>query len=86
MSQETRQIYRESLDKKSASVWWAKFNTQNLLFFFWTLSCMVRTQIGRKILGGHHACLGDIMQNIAITNGRLLLVFRQEPGTSFTIE
>ena len=24
---------------------------------------MVITQIGRKKLGGHHACLGDIMQN-----------------------
>ena len=26
---------------------------------------MVITQIGRKILGGHHACLGDIVRNIA---------------------
>ena len=25
---------------------------------------MVITQIGRKKLGGHRACLGDIMQNI----------------------
>ena len=40
-------------------------NTQNFLFFFWTVSCIVITQSGRKKLGGHHACLGDIMQNIA---------------------
>ena len=26
---------------------------------------MVITQIGRKMLGGHRACLGDIVQNIA---------------------
>ena len=26
---------------------------------------MVITQIGRKKLGGHHACLEDIVQNIA---------------------
>ena len=26
---------------------------------------MVITQIGRKKLGGHHACLGDIVQNIS---------------------
>ena len=26
---------------------------------------MVRTQIGRKKLGGHHACLGDIVRNIS---------------------
>ena len=26
---------------------------------------MVMTQIGWKKLGGHRACLGDIMQNIA---------------------
>ena len=26
---------------------------------------MVITQIGRKTLGGHHACLGDIVQNIS---------------------
>ena len=26
---------------------------------------MVITQIGRKKLGGHHTCLGDVMQNIA---------------------
>ena len=26
---------------------------------------MIITQIGRKQLGGHRACLGDIMQNIA---------------------
>ena len=25
---------------------------------------MVITQIGRKKLGGHHACLGDIVRNI----------------------
>ena len=40
-------------------------NTQNFLLFFWTWSCMVITQNGRKILWGHHACLGDIMQSIA---------------------
>ena len=26
---------------------------------------MVITQIGRKKLGGHHPCLGDIVQNIS---------------------
>ena len=26
---------------------------------------MVITQIGRKKLGGHHACLGDIVRNIS---------------------
>ena len=26
---------------------------------------MVITRIGRKKLGGHHACLGDIVQNIS---------------------
>ena len=26
---------------------------------------MVITQIGRKRLGGHHACLGDIVRNIS---------------------
>ena len=26
---------------------------------------MVTTQIGRKKLGGHHACLGDIVRNIS---------------------
>ena len=26
---------------------------------------MVITQIGRKTLGGHHACLGDIVRNIS---------------------
>ena len=26
---------------------------------------MVITQIGRKKLGGHHACLGDSVQNIS---------------------
>ena len=33
--------------------------------FFWTQSCMVITQNGRNKLWGHHACLGDIMQNMA---------------------
>ena len=26
---------------------------------------MVITRIGRKKLGGHHACLGDIVRNIS---------------------
>ena len=26
---------------------------------------MVRTQIGRKKLGGHHVCFGDIVRNIS---------------------
>ena len=26
---------------------------------------MVITQIGRKKLGGHHTCLGDIVRNIS---------------------
>ena len=26
---------------------------------------MVITQIGRKKLGGHHVCLGDIVRNIS---------------------
>ena len=26
---------------------------------------MVITQIGRKKIGGHHACLGDIVRNIS---------------------
>ena len=26
---------------------------------------VVITQIGRKKLGGHHACLGDIIRNIS---------------------
>ena len=30
---------------------------------------------------GHRTCLGDIMQNIAKMN---LLIFRGEPGASFT--
>ena len=37
---------------------------------------MATTQIGKKI-GGHRACLGDIMQNIAKIRGK--------PGASFTI-
>ena len=44
---------------------------------------MVITQNGRKKLWGHHACLGDILQNIA-KMGVFLLVFRGEPGASFT--
>ena len=43
---------------------------------------MVITQIGRKKLWGHLACLGD-MQNIA-KNGCLLLIFRGEPGATST--
>ena len=31
----------------------------------WKWSYVVITQIDRKKLGGHHVCLGDIMQNIA---------------------
>ena len=44
---------------------------------------MVVTQIGRKKLGGHRACLGHIMQNIAkmgvfcsFTEGNLERVFK----------
>ena len=44
---------------------------------------MVITQNGRKKLWGHRACLGDILQNIA-KMGVFLLVFRGEPGASFT--
>ena len=43
---------------------------------------MVITQIGRKKLGGHHACLGDI-RNIS-KMGVFLLIFLREPGASFT--
>ena len=35
-------------------------------------------------LGGHRACLGDIVQNIAKMRGFFLLIFRGEPGASFT--
>ena len=44
---------------------------------------MVTTQIGRKKLGGHHACLGDIARNIA-KMGVFLLIFCGEPGAGFT--
>ena len=44
---------------------------------------MVITQIGRKKLGGHRACLEDIARNIA-KMGVFLLIFRGEPGASFT--
>ena len=30
---------------------------------------MVITQISRKKLGGHHACLGDIVRNISKMGG-----------------
>ena len=35
---------------------------------------MVITQIGRKKLGDHHACLGDVVRNIA-KMGVFLLIF-----------
>ena len=35
---------------------------------------MVVTYIGRKTLGGHHACLGDIVRNISKV-GVFLLIF-----------
>ena len=44
---------------------------------------MVITQIGRKKLGGHHACLGDIVRNISKMVD-FLLIFCGEPGASFT--
>ena len=47
-----------------------------LRIFSWRSIHMATTQIGKKI-GGHRACLGDIMQNIAKIRGK--------PGASFTI-
>ena len=44
---------------------------------------MVITEIGRKKLGGHHACLEDIARNI-VKMGVFLLIFCGEPGASFT--
>ena len=44
---------------------------------------MIITQIGRKKLGGHHACLGDIVRNTS-KMGVFLLIFWGEPGASFT--
>ena len=41
------------------------FKHSEFSILFWRRSCMIITQIGRKQLGGHRACLGDIMQNIA---------------------
>ena len=42
---------------------------------------MVITQIGRKKLGGHHACLGDIVRNISKMGG---FFCSGEPGANFT--
>ena len=41
------------------------FLTLRIFYFFLTWSYMVITQNGRKKLWGHHACLGDIIPNIA---------------------
>ena len=43
---------------------------------------MVITQIGRKKLGGHHACLEDIVRNISKIGVFCFLL--REPGASFT--
>ena len=43
---------------------------------------MVITQIGRKKLGGHHGCLGDIVRNISKT-GIFCFIFLGEPGGVF---
>ena len=44
---------------------------------------MVITQIGRKKLRGHRACLGDIVRNISKMDV-FLLIFRGAPGARFT--
>ena len=41
------------------------FLTLRIFYIFLNMELYGITPIGRKNLGGHHACLGDIVQNVA---------------------